>query len=53
MFDTIPLGRVTVPARKSRKTAPEAMPVISVPLAVVSNDPISHTLLIEWQRLLR
>ena len=34
-----PAGNVTVPATKSRKTAPEATPVISAPLEVPSSDP--------------
>ena len=34
-----PSGSVIVPATKSRKTAPDAMPVISAPLAVVRRDP--------------
>ena len=34
-----PSGSVIVPATKSRKTAPDAMPVISVPAEVVSRDP--------------
>ena len=34
-----PSGSVIVPATKSRKTAPDAMPVISVPADVVRRDP--------------
>ena len=50
-----PSGRVIVPARKSKKTAPDVIPVISVPdgsvpfCPVVINDPISHTLLADLQ----
>ena len=39
MFETAPLGRVTVPATKSRKTSPDVIPVNSVPVAVVSSEP--------------
>ena len=35
-----PAGSVIVPATKSRKTAPDAIPVISAPLEVPSSDPI-------------
>ena len=40
-----PSGSVMVPAMKSRKTAPDAMPVISIPLAVVRREPklIAHS----------
>ena len=40
-----PSGSVIVPATKSRKTAPDATPVISTPSAVVSRDPklIAHS----------
>jgi hypothetical protein len=40
-----PSGSVIVPATKSRKTAPDAMPVISSPLTVVRRDPklIAHS----------
>jgi len=34
-----PAGSVIVPATKSRKTAPEATPVISSPDSEVINDP--------------
>jgi hypothetical protein len=44
-----PSGSVTVPAIKSRKTAPDSMPIISVPagfvplIPVVNNEPIIYT----------
>jgi hypothetical protein len=39
MVETAPLGRVTVPATKSKKTSPDVIPVISVPVEVVRRDP--------------